>query len=540
MKLHIPSSKSITQRAIIISALAEGESNLIDPLISEDTEYLINALNKLQNKTSLFLDNNGTGVRFLTAYLTLTSLKRTITGSERMQIRPIQDLADALNKLGADISCTKGCPPVKINGRGKLTGGKAQLKGNLSSQYLSAILIVAPYAENDVTIEIKGKLTSKPYVNLTIDIMKKFGVKAVNHNYKKFTVKAGQKYKPRKFKIEGDASSATYFQAIAYLTGKKITITNLPKNSLQPDAKFPNLLTGKPLDIDLNDMPDTMPLAAVLAALTHGRSRITNIKNLRIKECDRIAAMQTELAKVGIRTKSGKDWLEIYGNPDTIKPATIDPHDDHRIAMAFAVMKAVKPGIKILKPECVKKSYPDFWDDYKKTLNTDKNIVLTGMRGSGKTEIGRRLAALMNREFIDIDEEIAKHEGMPITEIVKEKGWEYFRKIEALVNKKIAQKNGIVISTGGGTIINKENEKILRKNGLVIFLYCDIGTLKKRIRSYSSRPSLTGKPILEELEKVLSKRKNRYKESADLIFDTSSNESIETKANSLAFLIKQI
>lgn len=537
MKLQVPSSKSITQRAIIIAALVEGESTLVNPLISEDTTYLINALSKIGKRNPLFLGNNGTGVRFMTAFATLQKGKTIITGDKRMQKRPIGELVKALNKLGADIKCKNECPPVEINGQGQIKGGKIAIKGDVSSQYISAILIISPYAEKDVEIKITGRLVSKPYVDLTIDVMKKFGVRATNQNYKTFHVKAGQKYKPRKYEIEGDASSKTYFDTIAYLTEKKIEITNVPKNSLQGDINFKKLLTGKPFSADLSNMPDTMPLAAVLAALTHGRSRITNIKNLRIKECDRIAAMQTELAKVGIRTKSGKDWLEIYGNPDTIKPATIDPHNDHRIAMAFAVMKAVKPGIKILKPECVKKSYPNFWDDYKKALNTDKNIVLTGMRGSGKTTIGKELARLMNRKFIDLDHEIEKHAGMKISEIVEKHGWAHFRKLEKELNKKIAQESGLVIATGGGTIIDPENEKTLRKNGFIIFLKCPVEILTKRIKDSGNRPSLTGKPAIEELEEVLLKRKKRYEKSADLIFDISSNESIETKTKRLFSLL---
>jgi len=366
MKLTVPSSKSITQRALLIATLTEGETEIINPLFSEDTEYLIDALNNIGEKSKVSLGNNGTGVRFLTAFCTITDFTTTVTGNKRMQSRPIKDLVTALNKLGAKVSCKNGCPPVKIEGKGEIKGGKIKLKGNLSSQYLSAILLIAPHAQNDVTIEIIGELVSKPYIDITIDVMKDFGVKVQNKNYKIFKVKAGQEYKSRKFEIEGDASSATYFQAIAHFTGKLLEITNLPKNTKQPDANFKKLLTGKPIKADLNNMPDTVPLAAAVAALTPGKSRLTNIANLRIKECDRIAVMQKELKKIGIETRSGKDWLEIEGNPSTIKPATIDPHNDHRIAMAFSVIKALHPKIRIKTPSCVKKSYPNFWEDFKK------------------------------------------------------------------------------------------------------------------------------------------------------------------------------
>jgi 3-phosphoshikimate 1-carboxyvinyltransferase len=372
MKLRVPSSKSITQRALTITALTKGKTEIINPLFSEDTEYLINAFNNLGTTKKVSLGNNGTGVRFLTAFCTITNFTATITGNKRMQSRPIKDLVTALNQLGAKVSCENGCPPVTIEGKGTIKGGNIKLKGNLSSQYLSAILLIAPHAQNDVTIEIIGELTSKPYIDITIDVMKAFGVKVQNGNYKKFKVKAGQEYSPRKFEVEGDASSATYFQAIAHLKKIPLEITNLPNTTAQPDAKFKKLLTDKPIKADLNNMPDTVPLAAAVAALTKGKSRLTNIANLRIKECDRIAVMQSELKKIGIQTNSGKDWLEIEGNPDAIKPATIDPHNDHRIAMAFAVIKAIHPKIRIKNPSCVKKSYPNFWEDFKKITAQEK------------------------------------------------------------------------------------------------------------------------------------------------------------------------
>lgn len=372
MKLKVPPSKSITQRALIISHLTDGGAKLVNPLKSEDTMLLKNALKHLGKTSPLFLGNNGTGIRFITALATLEKGKTVITGDKRMQKRPIKDLVNALKDLGADISCKNGYPPVKVNGNGTLHGGEVKMKANLSSQYLSAILLIAPYAKNDVTIKIEGKLTSRPYIDLTIGVMKEFGIKVINKNYKSFYVKTGQKYKVRKYEIEGDASGAAYFYAIAHLTRKKITVTNIPKDSLQGDMKFKKLLTGKPIRKDFNDMPDQVPLAAAIAALTNGKSELSNIENLRIKECDRIKIMQKELKKIGIKTRSGKNWLEVYGNPSKIKGATIDPHKDHRIAMAFAVMKAVVPGIKILDPSCVKKSYPNFWKDYKKMTGCEQ------------------------------------------------------------------------------------------------------------------------------------------------------------------------
>ncbi|MBU1992093.1 MAG: 3-phosphoshikimate 1-carboxyvinyltransferase [Patescibacteria group bacterium] len=362
MKLKVPPSKSITQRALLISHIAGGK--VTNPLLSDDTKHMIKALKNL--KSPIFVGNAGTAMRFLTAYLTLTDFKGTITGNKHMQKRPIKELVNALNKLGAKVSTKNGCPPVHVEGAKGLKGGKVRIKGNISSQYISAILMVAPYAEKDVVIEVIGNLASKPYVDLTIDVMKAFGVHVKNKNYKRFTVKTGQKYKTRKFKVEGDASSATYFWAISHLTGRKIDITNISKNSKQGDIKFKSLLKKLQKRIDLNDMPDTMPLVAALCALKKGKRKMVNIANLRIKECDRIEAMRNELKKLGIKTKSGKDWLEVEGAPDKIRPVKIETYNDHRIAMTFAALKTKYPKIEITGKSCVSKSYPNFWKDYKR------------------------------------------------------------------------------------------------------------------------------------------------------------------------------
>lgn len=369
MKMQVPSSKSITQRALIISALTEGGSTLINPLLSDDTQYLINALKNYHKDFPIFLGNAGTAVRFMTAFLTLTNCRRTIIGDERMSKRPIQNLVDALNTLGASVKCENGYPPITVDGRESLKGGKVLMEGSLSSQYVSAILMIAPYALKDVEIKIIGNLTSKPYVDLTISVMKSFGVEVVNENYKKFTIKSGQQYKPRKFKIEGDASSATYFWAISHLMKTPIEITNLNPRSKQGDIKFKKLIKHLPHRIDLNSMPDTVPLAAILASIKKEKTLITNIANLRVKECDRIDIMQKELNKIGIVTKSGEDWLEIHGGiREEATNVEIDPHDDHRIAMSFAVLASRFPKLKILNKNCVKKSYPNFWKDFKKAI----------------------------------------------------------------------------------------------------------------------------------------------------------------------------
>lgn len=576
MKLNVPGSKSITNRALICAALARSSgkraSIIKNALFSDDTTRMIESLRALGVKIlrrenslkvsgiklhkpakKLFCKNAGTAVRFLTAVLATQNFESVIDGDTRMRQRPQEDLIEALRQLGANIEAKRNCVPLKIKAPGKSLsggsqksfGGKCTLAGNVSSQFLSGLLIAAPLAQKDVEINILGDLVSKPYVDLTISVLEKFGIRVARNGYKTFRIKAGQNFKPCVFEVEGDASSASYFWGISALTDSEINIKNVPQDSAQADILSKDLIEKmrgekseiylKPLGkIDCKNLPDSAMTLAVLAACAKGKTELRGLSNLREKECDRLAALTCELKKIGCNVKELKDGLVITGDPEKLHGAQIETYNDHRMAMCFGMLSVVLPGIKITNPGCVKKTYPNFWKDLarvKKYLSS-KNIVLTGMRGTGKSLIGSQLASKLGRKFIDTDKFIETSAKMTISKIVEKFGWKHFRKLEKRAAKKLSTVKDAVISTGGGMIIPRDNEKLFRKNGHIILLDCEPKTLQKRLKEEKNRPSLTGTNFLQELSGVYKKRRERYKNSADFILDVSKDN--------LAWKFKQI
>jgi 3-phosphoshikimate 1-carboxyvinyltransferase len=569
-EIRIPGSKSYTNRALLLAALAKGKSTLINPLKSDDTSVLVAALRKLGIEITigngkylvygsggkfrkpagpLYLGNAGTAVRFLTAVLTASNFKSVITGNKRMQKRPVGDLIDALRKLGTNIKATNDCPPIVINGG--LRGGTTVVKGNISSQYLSALLMASPLAKIIVTVKVNGHLTSLPYVKMTLDAMGRFGVRVTAGGFGVFKIQPSS-YKPAVYTVEGDASSASYFWAIAALNRCRVKVLNINPTSAQADIGLLEILKKmgckivsgrnfvsvsgpaklKALDkIDLNHMPDSAMTTAILAAFANGKSVLKNLGNLRVKECDRLKALFTEIRKIGADVKEGRDRLEINGRPDTGQSAIIDTYDDHRMAMCFAVAGSKIPGIQIQNPQCVSKTYPDFWRDLRKIglktktcrISSKENIVLGGLRGTGKTMIGKRLAALLNYNYVDTDEYIQTKEKRRIAQIFKESGWRYFRKLETVAASELGRKKRTVISTGGGMFINDRNARTLKKNGIVVLLTCPPEIAAARIKGDKNRPPLTGLTnSVKELSRLWKERKGKYLKAADLVIDTSA------------------
>ncbi len=407
--ITVPGSKSLTQRALIAAALANGESVLLGPLQSEDTDYTSAALREMgivvdngdaeawrvrgqgglvrTPQAPIYLGNNGTATRFLTSVAALGHGRFQIAGSERMAERPIAPLMTALRGWGVAITSDHGtgCPPLTIDGGG-ITGGATTLPAGKSSQYLSSLLLVAPYAARPATLTVEGEVYSKPYVEMTLAVMAAFGVEVeaaagLNH----FRIPQGT-YQPREYAIEGDASGASYFWAAAAVTGGRVTVANVPSPSLQGDTAMVEILEKmgcrverekqgitvqgpeelRAVEVDMGDCPDVAPTVAVAAAFARGTTVIHNIAHLRIKECDRLQVMADELAKLGVRTEEGEDRLVIHGAPGAadLHGAVIDTHDDHRIAMCFAVAGLKVPGVRIENPGCVAKSFPDFWERF--------------------------------------------------------------------------------------------------------------------------------------------------------------------------------
>jgi 3-phosphoshikimate 1-carboxyvinyltransferase len=402
---NIPGSKSITNRALPLAALSEGSTLLTGVLHSDDTLHMRRALEAMgividdvdqttlrvhggrsrlrSPQEPLFIGNSGTTVRFLTALAALVPGPVTLVGDEHMQKRPISDLVHGLGQLGVRIDCETGCPPLTIFG-GKLPGGTVEMPGDKSSQYFSALLMVAPCAEGPLHLAVAGHLVSRPYVDITLAMMRAFGaaVESSDHTFDIEPARTG--YQSRDYAIEPDASSASYAFACAAATGLSVTVPNLGLGAQQGDYAFVDLLeqagaevirgadattvrgTGRlrGLDVDMHHISDTVMTLAAISPLMDGPTTIRNVENIRIKETDRLDATVAELARLGQKVTSGRDWLRI--EPAPITPCVVRSYSDHRMAMAFAVLGLCRPGVSIETPSCVKKTYPNFWQDLRR------------------------------------------------------------------------------------------------------------------------------------------------------------------------------
>ncbi len=411
--VSIPGSKSVTNRALILAALAEGDSTLTGVLDSQDTRVMIESLRRLGFRVQgeaesgilrvggqggkipavgaeLFLENSGTSIRFLTALCSLGNGRFRLDGVERMRQRPQADLIDALTRCGVSARSEPGtgCPPIVVEGTGILRGGQVEVGADASSQFLTALLMAAPYAEQDVTLKIRGSL--RPfYVEITTRMMEQWGVSvsagaAVEGGSPAYLVRAGQRYRAQTdYRIEPDASSASYLFAAAALTGGRVTVPGLDSHSLQGDVRFatealaemgcdvsegPGGLTvrgpadGRLLGItrDMSAISDTSMTLAALAPFAESPTTITNIAHSRLQECDRIAAVCAEMAKLGVRVEERRDGYTIYP-ASKIQPASIDTYGDHRVAMSFALIGLRADGVTIEDPGCVGKTFPEYW-----------------------------------------------------------------------------------------------------------------------------------------------------------------------------------
>ncbi|QIM63066.1 3-phosphoshikimate 1-carboxyvinyltransferase [Pasteurellaceae bacterium Orientalotternb1] len=413
-EINLPGSKSLSNRALLLAALAEGTTKVTNLLDSDDVRHMLNALKHLgikyqlsedktvcevqgigggfniENGLALFLGNAGTAMRPLAAALCLKGEKEAeviLTGEPRMKERPISHLVDALRQLGADIRYleTEGYPPIAIRNSG-LRGENVQIDGSISSQFLTALLMTAPLAETDMEIEIIGDLVSKPYIDITLAMMKDFGVNVENHHYQCFSVKGNQRYvAPQHYLVEGDASSASYFLAAGAIKGR-VKVTGIGKNSIQGDRLFADVLEKmgakitwgddfiqaeqselRGIDMDMNHIPDAAMTIATTALFAEGETVIRNIYNWRVKETDRLSAMATELRKLGAEVEEGQDFIRI--SPLALaefQHAEIETYNDHRMAMCFALVALSNTPVTILDPKCTAKTFPTFFDEFAK------------------------------------------------------------------------------------------------------------------------------------------------------------------------------
>ncbi|MFA9487568.1 MULTISPECIES: 3-phosphoshikimate 1-carboxyvinyltransferase [unclassified Mannheimia] len=414
-EINLPGSKSLSNRALLLAALAKGTTRVTNLLDSDDIRHMLNALKALgvsyelsedktvcevqgiggafqaQNGLSLFLGNAGTAMRPLAAALCLKGENKAqviLTGEPRMKERPIKHLVDALRQVGAEVEYleNEGYPPLAITNRG-LKGGKVQIDGSISSQFLTALLMSAPLAKNDMEIEIIGDLVSKPYIDITLSMMKDFGVTVENRDYNTFIVKGNQTYiAPQgNYLVEGDASSASYFLAAGAIKGS-VKVTGIGKKSIQGDRLFADVLEKmgakiiwgedfiqaeqaplKGVDMDMNHIPDAAMTIATTALFVEGETVIRNIYNWRVKETDRLTAMATELRKVGATVEEGEDFIRIQPlELDKFQHAEIETYNDHRVAMCFSLIALSNTAVTILDPNCTAKTFPTYFTELEK------------------------------------------------------------------------------------------------------------------------------------------------------------------------------
>lgn len=409
----LPGSKSISNRTLLLAALAKGTTEVKGLLAADDIHYMLEALKTLGiqweqqgdsrdfivqgaagafpvKTAELFLGNAGTAFRPLTAALALSQGHYTLSGVARMHERPIGDLVNALREAGADIRCTavEGYPPLAIS-PAPLTGHTIKVKGNVSSQFLTALLMALPLSGEAVTIEVTGELISKPYIDITLKLMAKFGVEVVQDGWSRFTIAAGQTYQsPGIIEVEGDASSASYFLAAGAIGGGKVRVTGMGSDSIQGDKRFAEALalmgaqitwgshyieaappaSGrlKGIDADMNHIPDAAMTLAVAALFAEGPTTLRNIASWRVKETDRLSAMACELRKVGATVIEGEDFITVTPPETLIAGAAIDTYDDHRMAMCFSLVAVTGVAVRINDPQCTAKTFPTYFEELAK------------------------------------------------------------------------------------------------------------------------------------------------------------------------------
>lgn len=603
-----PGSKSVSNRALVLAALGTGPCRIKNLLHSDDTEFMLNAIGSLGGATyawedageillvqgkggnlhaspsELYIGNAGTAARFLTTVVSLcrpSSVSSTIlTGNARMKERPIGPLVDSLRANGVAIKYMEKerFLPLDIPASGGFAGGEIELAATVSSQYVSSLLMCAPYAKKPVTLRlVGGKPISQPYIDMTTAMMATFGVNVVRSKTEEHTyhIPQGVYKNPPEYVVESDASSATYPLAVAAITGTTCTIPNIGSKSLQGDARFavevlkpmgcnviqtdysttvtgPTPGTLKGIDVDMEPMTDAFLTASVLAAVAKGTTRITGIANQRVKECNRIAAMKDELAKFGVVCSELEDGIVVNGKPASALHSPEDGvycYDDHRVAMSFSVLAVAVPRpVLIQERECVGKTWPGWWDilslSFKVGLSgkevmskhheihdpnamAEKSMFIIGMRGAGKTTAGGWASRLLNRPHVDLDVELERTVGMTIPELIKAKGWEGFREEElALLKRMIKEKpKGYVFACGGGIVEIPEARDLLKAyhntaGGIVLLVHRDTEQVMQFLQIDKTRPA-----YVEDMMGVYLRRKPWFKECSNFQYHSKGGES---------------
>lgn len=450
--VRLPGSKSISNRMLLLAALSDGVTEIRDLLLSDDTERMLDGLRTLgvavepvgshayriqgcagnfpNKKAALFLGNAGTAFRPLTAVLALAGGEYQLSGVPRMHERPIADLVGALRGLGANITYlgAEGFPPLGIGPAAIRSAGKVSVRGDVSSQFLTALLMAAPLAQQDMVIKVEGELISKPYIEITLNMMAQFGVRVESNDWISFTVRDGSRYKsPGVVFVEGDASSASYFLAAGAIGGGPVRVEGVGKNSIQGDVRFAEALQAmgaqvefgenwigatapakhgstrsklRGIDLDCNHIPDAAMTLAVCALFAEGTTTLRNIASWRVKETDRIHAMAIELRKVGATVEEGADFIRITP-PAKILHAVIDTYDDHRMAMCFSLAAFGGTGLRINDPQCAAKTFPDYFARFAEVVQPVPVIAIDGPSASGKGTVAQQVAQALGFHYLD-------------------------------------------------------------------------------------------------------------------------------------------
>ena len=614
-----PGSKSISNRALVLAALSGGTCRVRNLLHSDDTRVMMQALVQLgvadfawednghtlvvhghggqvqASETPVYLQNAGTAARFMTGVASLVRQGSiSLTGNARMHERPIGPLVDALQSNGVhvDYQGKPACLPLRVEGTGMgLRGGRIELAANVSSQYVSSILLCAPYAQAPVELAlVGGKVISQPYIDMTVAIMRAFGVHVERVGEYVYRIPQQTYTAPPTYEVESDASSATYPLAFAALTGTTVTVPHLGRTSLQGDAAFAcqvlapmgcaveqtdttTTVTGPSVgqlralgSVDMESMTDAFITASMLFAVALGPTRITGIANQRVKECDRLRAVVTELGKLGVRASEHEDGIDIAGVPisQLISNAELSSYDDHRIAMSFSLLACVVPGsTTILEKRCVEKTWPAWWDVLHGPLHasvsgahlhealvhartkrtaawptpsayaSDATIVLIGMRASGKSHVGQRLAGLLHRTFLDADEVFAQLHG-DLGAYVRSFGWDAFREAEAQILASLISHHptGHVLALGGGVV------EYAPSRALLAHVREQVGPVVHIVRSYeaiSAFLATSDRPAYgEPLSDVYARRLPLYARAACMETVNASDTTAEALARQLA------
>lgn len=540
--LTLPGSKSEANRLLVAAALAGRNVRVLGATPCDDVRRLVAGLGAMGFAASfqdaelghvlvgprhpqppatatLSCGNAGTALRFLVSVAAITPGKWTITGDPQMLRRPIGPLVAAWRRLGVDITDTNGCPPVHVRGAAH-RGGAVTLDASISSQFVSSLLLVGATLPQGLDITFEGPLASVDYVRLTIETLRCFGIRAALRDGGA-SVAPGHGPLPPEVQVAGDWSAMGVWTCLQFLTGSRLRPTNLRADSGQADeglaALLPRFTSADDRTIDVSTMPDQFLNLAVVAALRPGSTLLTGAANLRHKECDRIAVMARELVKCGARVEQLPDGLRVHGGP--LHGAAIDPEHDHRVAMAFALLGLLVPGITVSEPGCVAKSYPSFWADLDHIAQNRRAVAVVGMRGAGKSTFAHALATRTGSLWIDTDDRFVAAHG-PIGPFVAKYGWPAFRAAEAALVADAVQP-GRIVSLGGGAIEDQATRALLRERALVAWLVADEPLLRARLAADPGRPSLTGAPVLDEVAAVLARREPLYGECATFRLDAA-------------------